>query len=94
MYDVKAITDAIGHMNHDDLGAVIEAVKLRRSWLGRNTIRKLVVGDVVEFDAGRGRGVHRGTVSKVNRTTVAVLVNGYTTWRVPANLVRMVQENA
>lgn len=42
MYDVKAITDAIGHMNHDDLGAVIEAVKLRRTWLGRNTIRKLV----------------------------------------------------
>lgn len=90
MNTVDQITAHIGHMNADELAQVIEAVKLRRTWLSRQTMRQIVVGDTVEFDAGRNRGMQRGRVTKVNRTTLAVLVGGYTTWRVPASLVRKV----
>ena len=79
-----AITEIRG-MNNDELNQVIEAIKLQRTYLARNTARALNVGDTVSF-RGRGGRTVTGTVQKINRKTV-IVNEGLTNWKVPASLL-------
>ena len=88
MNNVQTAIKAIhGIQSNDDLNQVIEAIKLQRTYLSRQTVRSLRVGDAVEFE-GRGGVTVRGTVEKINRKTVIVAEPGYGRWRVTAGLLK------
>jgi len=90
---VETIIQNIRSMSAADLAQVIEAVKLRRTYLTRQKAAALMIGDRVTFSA-RGMQV-LGTVTKVNTKTVQVKQsNTATLWRVHASLLRPVQEMA
>lgn len=80
-----------------DAGDFHEAFVLLKEARGRiatTNIATLAVGDVVEFDAGRNRGVLVGTISKLNRTTALVMVPPIgggipVRWKVGASLLRV-----
>mgnify|MGYP001046045458 FL=1 len=86
MNSVQTAIAAINTMENDELEQIVDAIKLRRTYLSRETTRQLAKGDSVEFEA-RGRVV-RGRVTKINRKTVIVHESGYGNWKVPASLVR------
>lgn len=89
MNKVQTAVDAIRNMNNDELNQVVEAIKMQRTWLARTMTRAMAAGDTVEFNA-RGRIV-TGTVTKINRKTVLVKENNaYTTWKVAASLLKVV----
>ena len=90
MNNVQIAINAIRSMNNDELNQVVEAFKLQRTWLARNTARSLMVGDTVSF-RGR-RGPEQGTVTKITQKTVIVNC-GYTQYKVPASMLTQV-ENA
>ena len=84
---------AIQKMDMDQLNAVVRAIKDRRTYLTRQQAVTFRVGDRVSF-AARGMQV-LGTVTKVNIKTILVKQdNAYTTWKVPATLLRPVKEMA
>ena len=56
MNTVQTAVSAINSMNNDELEQVVDAIKLRRTYLSRQTTRQLAVGDSVKFEA-RGRVV-------------------------------------
>lgn len=68
------------------------ALKQRWNELDARVALTFKVGDSVRFNAKR-RGVQVGTVKKVNRKTVAVLV-GHTTWRVTPSLLTLTEKSA
>ena len=72
---------AIHEMSRDDLDLVVEAVKLRRTYLHNMAIRSLRRGNTVKFFS-RG-SYHQGTVYKVAQKYVTV-DTGSTYWKVPA----------
>ena len=81
---IKAIYD----MSLEDLQDVIEAVKLRRTYLHASTARSFAKGDKVEFTGRRGVQL-QGVVEKVAQkyVTVDCTMFGGSVWRVPgANL--------
>ena len=86
MNTVQTAVSAINSMNDDELEQIVDAIKLRRTYLSRQTTRELATGDSVEFEA-RGRTV-KGTVIKINRKTVIVYEAGYGKWKVPASMLR------
>ena len=84
---INTVLDQIQRMDKDELNRVVAAVKSQRTYLARTTTRKLMVGDIVGFDA-RTRGYITGRVVKVNPKTV--LVKDSTTgtqWKVSAALL-------
>lgn len=91
MSNVNTAVNAIRNMNNDELSQVIDAIKMRRSFIARDTVRSLVKGDVVEF-TGR-RGTIRGTVEKVNIKKVKVReANSFTVWNVPASMLTVIKD--
>ena len=72
---------AIHEMSRDDLDLVVEAVKLRRTYLHNMAIRSLRRGNTVKFFS-RG-SYHQGTVYKVAQKYVTV-DTGSSYWKVPA----------
>ena len=88
MNKVQTAITEIRNMNNDELNQVIEAIKLQRTWLARTTARAMAVGDTVSF---KGRsGYEQGKVTKINIKTVVVDC-GYTRYKVPASMLRMVE---
>ena len=84
---INTVLDQIQRMNNDELDRVVKAVKSQRTFNARQVTRKLLVGDIVGFDA-RTRGYITGRVVKVNPKTV--LVKDSTTgtqWKVSAALL-------
>jgi uncharacterized protein YkvS len=67
----KAIQAIRAIESNEELNQVIEAFKLQRTYLARTATRKLMVGDIVGFDA-KTRGYITGRVTKINTKTVAV----------------------
>jgi hypothetical protein len=92
---VTRATELIYQMNAEQISEVIEAIKLKRTYLAKQATRGVTVGDTVEFDA-RGRKV-LGKVTKVNQKTLQVREEprggGFaaTVWKVTASLVRRVE---
>ena len=89
MNNVQTAINAIRNMNNDEINQVVEAIKLQRTFLARTTARALTVGDTVSF-TGRGGKTVTGTVTKINRKTV-VVDEGFTRWKVPASLLKVVE---
>ena len=83
---VQTAVNAINSMNDDELEQIVDAIKLRRTYLSRQTTRALATGDSVEFEA-RGQKIY-GRVTKINRKTVIVHEAGYGKWKVPASMLR------
>lgn len=92
---VTRAVELIYQMDNAQINEVIEAVKLKRTYLAKQATRAVVVGDTVEF-SGRGRTI-RGKVLKVNQKTLQVQepprAGGFTNtiWKVTASLVRKVE---
>lgn len=89
----KAVQE-IYTMDNDQLNQVIEAIKLRRTYLTREAARSFTVGDMVQFTSRSGGAVN-GTVVKVNRKYIVVDAHiGGTRYQVPATMLRMISEIA
>ena len=91
MANVELVLRELEQMNSDELKRVTNKVKDVRAMLGARAVRTFKVGDLVSFDA---RGVVLlGTVTKINRKNILVKEKGgYTTWRVPAVMLKPVQK--
>ena len=84
---IKAIYD----MSLDDLQDVVEAIKLRRTYLHASTARSFAKGDQVQFTGKRGVTI-LGIVQKVAQkyVTVDCTMYGGSMWKVPgAHLERV-----
>ena len=89
MNTVQEIVSLIHKVDsNDELNQIIEAVKLKRTFLSRQTVRQLAIGDTVQYE-GR-HGLTQGKVHKINRKYVIVETNGMGRWRVPANMLEKV----
>jgi len=83
---INTVLDQVARMDNAELNRVVDAVKQRRTYNARNITRKLLVGDIVSFDA-KG-GTVTGKVHKVNPKTVVVKdSNSHTMWKVTATLL-------
>lgn len=85
---MKAFEQAIEAINRidstEEIRDLFDAIRLRQTFLGNKTIRKLTVGDTVSYE-GRN-GYTKGRVHKINRKYVVVdTPNGK--WRVPATML-------
>jgi len=84
---MNTVLDQIQRMDNDELNRVAAAVKAQRTYNARNITRKLLVGDIVGFDA-KSRGYITGRVKKVNPKTVLVTDSkSGTVWKVSATLL-------
>jgi hypothetical protein len=88
--NVQTAITLIHTMDNDELNQVVEAIKLRRTYLARQKAVTFQVGDTVSF-AARGMQVV-GVVTKVNVKTVQVKQNNsLTVWKVHASLLKPVK---
>lgn len=84
---VTKATTLIYQMDMHQLNEVVEAIKLKRTHLAKQTARSVMVGDIVSFQ-GRGGQTVTGKVTKVNPKTLVVQdSNTMTRWKVTASLV-------
>ena len=75
-----------GSATDDELRNIIEAIKMRRTWLGRQNIRSFVAGDTVSF-TGRNGLTLTGKITKVMQKNVIVNTKRGA-YRVPANMLQ------
>ena len=87
MSNVNTVITAIRNSDRDELNQMIEAVKLRQTFLARQASRSFVIGDIVSF-TGRRNATVTGRVTKVNQKTVVVLDNNSRTqWKVTSSML-------
>ena len=90
MSNVNTVITAIRNRDRDELNQMIEAVKLRQTFLARQASRSFVIGDIVSF-TGRRNATVTGRVTKVNQKTVVVLDNNSRTqWKVTASMLKQI----
>jgi len=90
MSNVNTVITAIRNSDRDELNQMIEAVKLRQTFLARQASRSFVIGDIVSF-TGRRNATVTGRVTKVNQKTVVVLDNNSSTqWKVTASMLKQI----
>jgi hypothetical protein len=89
---IQDVNSAImfGSFTNEQLESIAAAVKYRRSQIGRETKRAIVLGDVVKFVNPRSGRTHQGNVVKINIKNVKVRENN-TTWNVPANMLTVAE---
>ena len=77
---------AIHDMSADDLEQIVEAVKLRRTYLHNVATRSFTPGDQVQFTGKRGVKIS-GIVMKVAKKYVSVdcTMYGGSMWKVPGS---------
>ena len=63
--------ELIYQMDADQIDQIVEAVKLKRTFLAKQVARSIIIGDIVSFEGRRGQTV-QGKVTKVNQKTVVV----------------------
>ena len=63
---MNTVMDQVARMDNAELNRVIDAVKLRRTFISKESARGLFIGDSVQFESKRGQTV-QGTVTKVNQ---------------------------
>ena len=73
--------------SNDELNQILDAWKLRRTYLTRQNVRALQIGDTVQYD-GRN-GLTKGKVEKINRKYI-IVSTPFGKWRVPANMLEKV----
>jgi uncharacterized protein YkvS len=81
----KQAQEAISRIDDPtEINELFEALQLRRTFLGRQTLRQLAVGDTVSYN---GRNGHtKGRVVKINRKYV-IVDTPEGKWRVPATML-------
>jgi hypothetical protein len=90
---VKQINTLIftADLSNDDLNAIIEAVKFKRSSLTAQIKNSIRVGDNVQFTSSKTGRTMRGFVTKVAIKYVTVNT-GMGLWKVPANMLTLVDK--
>ena len=78
-------TFVLTEATNEQLNALVDAIKMRRTQLARKNVFTLRPGDTVSFTGRSGRKV-TGTVVKTMQKNVQVK-EGYTMWRVPASML-------
>ena len=76
-------------LTNDDLNRIIEAVKFRRSSLGKDIKQSIKVGSNVEFTSSKTGRSMRGLVKKIAIKYVTV-DTGLGLWKVPANMLNVI----
>jgi len=85
----KAVQE-IYKMDNDQLNQVVEAIKLRRTYLTREAARSFRTGQIVSFTSRTG-GKITGSIQKVNRKYIIVDAHvGGTRYKVPASMLETV----
>ena len=74
-----------------ELSSMIDAVKWNREQLSKRIKRSIGVGDNVEFTSSKSGRLMRGLVTKVAIKYVTVSVPGWGSWKVPANMLSVVE---
>jgi hypothetical protein len=95
MLSIKEVNQAImlQTWSNTELTSMIDAVKWARERLSKQIKRSITVGDNVEFTSSKSGRVMRGFVTKVAIKYVTVNT-GMGLWRVPANMLTLVEEKA
>ena len=86
MNTVLTAVKAIHQANRDELDQIVEAVKLQRTFLAKQSARTFTIGDAVQFTGRGGRKVI-GTVNKVNPKTIIVDSPTQGRWKVTASML-------
>ena len=73
-----------------ELSSMIDAIKWNRAQLTKRVKNSIMLGDHVEFTSSKTGRTMRGTVKKVAIKYVTV-DTGAGLWRVPANMLRVVE---
>ena len=74
-----------------ELSSMIDAVKWNREQLSKRIKRSIMVGDNVEFTSSKTGRLTRGFVTKIAIKYITVNT-GMGLWRVPANMLTVVDE--
>ena len=93
MLNIQQVNSAIMLQQWTDteLRSMIDAVKWNRSQLQKQVKRSLSIGDAVSFTSSKTGGNVTGTVRKIAIKFVTV-DTGQTLWRVPANMLQVVDK--
>ena len=87
--DMETINTLVSKMGLEDIKLVNERMSLQRTFLGKDIMRGLVIGDTVSFTGRRGITVE-GTVLKVKIKNVSVDTGVTGRWNVPASMLTKV----
>ena len=87
--DMETITSLVAKMGLEDIKMVNDRMDLQRTFLGKEFMRGLVIGDTVSF-TGRGGRLVEGTVLKVKIKNVSVDTGVTGRWNVPASMLTKV----
>ena len=85
---MNTVLDQVSKMDAADLNRVVDAIKLRRTFVAKESARGLFIGDSVQF-TGRGNRTVTGTVTKVNTKTVVVDTVRDGKWKVTASMLTL-----
>lgn len=84
------VRDWIRTASSDDLNNVSGYIKLRRDQIGAEVGMSFVLGDLVQFDSGKGRGPVVGKFMGIKRKNASVITNEGVRWTVSPGLLRKV----
>ena len=87
--EMETINALVSKMGLEDIKIVNNRMDLQRTFLGKDVMRTLVVGDKVSFVGRRGITVE-GTVMKVKIKNVSVDAGTSGRWNVPASMLKKV----
>ena len=85
---MNTVLDQVARMDSAELNRVVDAIKLRRTFVAKESARGLFIGDSVQF-TGRGNRTVVGTVTKVNTKTVVVDTVRDGKWKVAASMLTL-----
>ena len=85
---MNTVLDQVARMDSAELNRVVDAIKLRRTFVAKESARGLFIGDSVQF-TGRGNRTVVGTVTKVNTKTVVVDTVREGRWKVTASMLTL-----
>ena len=84
---VTKSVELIYQMDNDQLSEIVEAIKLKRTYLSRQAVRSFLVGDIVQFTKKNGVQVS-GQIRKINKKYIIVNESATgTQWRVPGTML-------
>jgi len=87
--DMETINSLVAKMGLEDIKMVNDRMDLQRTFLGKDIMRGLVIGDTASF-TGRGGRLVKGTVLKVKIKNVSVDTGVTGRWNVPASMLTKV----
>ena len=68
---MNTVMDQVARMDSAELNRVVDAVKMRRTFIAKESARGLFIGDAVSFEGKRG--TVQGTVTKVTASMLTLL---------------------